>query len=124
MKALVTRLQRLEPRFGSAIAAMRPPRPSMAPVIAAVLDRWGIVRDSNESLLEVFARAIGLTPRELKAELMRRAGLERRVTENDQQQALRETGTTGIPFHTGWGADRASAHVYLAGRKLTRGTAD
>ncbi|MGA2186401.1 MAG: hypothetical protein ABSH47_25580 [Bryobacteraceae bacterium] len=78
MKALTTRLRRLETRFGSAIAAMRPPRPSMAPVIAAVLDRWGIVRDSNESLLEAFARAIGLTPRELKAELMRRAGLVRR----------------------------------------------
>jgi hypothetical protein len=50
----------------------------MAPLIAALLERWGVVRDGNESPFEAFARAIGLTPRELKAELMRRAGLDRR----------------------------------------------
>ena len=78
MRALSGRLRRLETRFACRIAAMSPPRPSMAPLIAALLERWGVVRDGNESPFEAFARAIGLTPRELKAELMRRAGLDRR----------------------------------------------
>ena len=73
MKALITRLRRLESRFGSTIAAMRPPCPSPAPLIAAVLDRWGIVQGANDSLFETFARALGLSCRELRAELMRRA---------------------------------------------------
>jgi hypothetical protein len=78
MKALITRLRRLESRFGATIAAMQTPCPSPAPLIAAMLARWGIVRDANESLIETFARAIGLTPLQLREELMRRAGLDRR----------------------------------------------
>jgi len=78
MKPLLTRLRRLETRFESRLAAMQPPRPSMVPMIVELLDRWGIVRDPNESLFEAFARALGMSCRELRAELMRRAGLARR----------------------------------------------
>jgi hypothetical protein len=78
MKALTTRLRRLEVRFESRLAAMQPARPSLVPAIVAALTRWGIVREANESVCEWLARAIGLTPRELRTELMRRAGLDRR----------------------------------------------
>ena len=78
MKAMVTRLRRLEDRFQYRLAALRPPVASPLPMILELLDRWGVVREPNESVAETFSRAIGLTPRELKAELMRRAGLERR----------------------------------------------
>jgi hypothetical protein len=78
MKALVTRLRRLETRFESTVAAAQPPRPSLVPVLVAALTRSGIVRDANESVCEWLARAIGLTPRELRAQLMRRTGLYRR----------------------------------------------
>ena len=73
MKALLTRLRRLETQFGSALAAMRPPRPSAVPMIVEVLNRWGVVREPNESLLETLARAIGWSPRQLLQELRRRA---------------------------------------------------
>jgi hypothetical protein len=78
MRALGTRLQRLETRLASRIAAMRPRCPSPAPLIAALLEKWGVVRDGNESLFEAFARALGLSPQQLRQELMRRAGLDRR----------------------------------------------
>jgi hypothetical protein len=75
MKAVITRLRRLEVRFESRIAAMQPPCPSPVPFIAELLDLWGVVRDGNESLMEAFARALGMSCRELRAELMRRAGM-------------------------------------------------
>jgi len=77
MRALSTRLRRLETRFESMIAAAQPPCPSPVPFITELLDQWGIVRCANESLFEAFARALGMTCRELRAELMRRAGLGR-----------------------------------------------
>ena len=78
MKALRTRLRRLETRFESTMAAARPPCPSPVPLIVAMLDRWGIVRGANESLFEAFARPLGMSCPELRAELMRRAGLNPR----------------------------------------------
>ncbi|MGA2186806.1 MAG: hypothetical protein ABSH47_27675 [Bryobacteraceae bacterium] len=77
MKALLTRLRRLETRFESAIAAMQPPRPSPVPMIVELLDRWGVVREPNESVIETLGRAIGRTPRQIRDELRRRAGLNR-----------------------------------------------
>jgi len=73
MKALVTRLRRLEVRFESRIAAMQP-QPSMVPMIEEALHRWGVVSEPNESVAETFSRAIGITPHELRQELIRRAG--------------------------------------------------
>ncbi|MGA2181993.1 MAG: hypothetical protein ABSH47_03115 [Bryobacteraceae bacterium] len=58
MKALSTRLRRLETRFKSAMAPVPTPGPSPALLIAALLERWGIVRGANESLFEAFARAL------------------------------------------------------------------
>jgi len=53
---------------------MQPPVPSPVPMIVELLDRWGVVREPNESLFEAFARALGMSCRELRAELRRRAG--------------------------------------------------
>ena len=49
------------------------PGDSGASVIAARLARWGIVRAENESLAETTARALGMSTRELRAELELRA---------------------------------------------------
>jgi hypothetical protein len=74
MKALTTRLRRLEDRFQSRLAALQPPVPSPLPMILELLDRWGVVREPNESVAEALSRAIGITPHELRQELIRRAG--------------------------------------------------
>ena len=50
MKALLTRLQRLETCFRSEIASMQPRCPPPVPMIVDLLDRWGVVRERNESL--------------------------------------------------------------------------
>jgi hypothetical protein len=77
MKAVIHRLRRLETQFAPAIEAGRPERPSPLPRIIAALDKWGIVRGEKESVCEALARALGWTSRQLRAELMRRAGLGR-----------------------------------------------
>jgi len=66
MKALTTRLQRLEVRFQSRLAAMQPPVSSPLTMILELLDRWGVAREPNESVAETFSRAIGLTPHQLR----------------------------------------------------------
>ena len=73
MKPVIHRLRRLESQFRSALQVQQPQYTSPLPLIVALLDRWGIVREGNESIMEMFARAIGWTPRQLKAEIERRA---------------------------------------------------
>jgi hypothetical protein len=80
MKAVIHRLRRLETRFESAITAMQPPSPSPVPIVLERLERLGVVREPNESVAEMLGRALGWTQRELRAELMRRAGLGRTPT--------------------------------------------
>jgi hypothetical protein len=46
--------------------------------IVELLDRWGVVREPNESLAETFSRAIGWTPHQLRQELTRLERLESR----------------------------------------------
>ena len=77
MKPVIHRLRRLETRFRSAIEATQPARPSLAPMIQERLERLGIVRGPNESVAEMLGRALGWAQRELRSELMRRAGLVR-----------------------------------------------
>jgi len=50
---------------------------SPAPMIAGWLAGWGIVRRENESLAETTARAMGITNRELRAQLELRAARSR-----------------------------------------------
>jgi len=74
MKTVFERVRKLETRFGSTTEAMREPAgPSAAEVIGARLAALGIVRGPNESLAETTARAMGLSVREFRAELQRRA---------------------------------------------------
>ena len=80
MKTVVRRLARLEDRLVFMRAAAQPPCPSLAPMIQERLERLGIVRVPNESVAEMLGRALGWTQRELRAELMRRAGLGRTPT--------------------------------------------
>ena len=53
------------------------PDESPAPIIAGWLAGWGIVRGENESLAEATARAMGITSRELRAQLELRAARSR-----------------------------------------------
>ena len=48
---------------------------SAAPRIISILTNAGFARADNESWAEVCARALGITPHELRAELMRRGGV-------------------------------------------------
>ena len=71
---MTKRLLRLEARFGSMAQAMQKAAvPSGAQLIAERLASFGIVRGPNESLAETTARAMGISVRELRAELQRRA---------------------------------------------------
>jgi len=71
MKTILSRLQRLEQRF--APPAPTPSGPSVAEQIGDGLARIGFARGEQESLGETFARFLGITPRELRARLQRRA---------------------------------------------------
>ena len=51
----------------------REPAESAAPRIITILTNAGFTRNDNESWAEVWARALGITPHELREELMRRA---------------------------------------------------
>ena len=74
MKTVVARVRKLEDRYGAAINARRQQDgPSGTDVLKGILARFGIVREGNESLAETTARAMGLSVRELRAELHRRA---------------------------------------------------
>lgn len=74
MKAVTKRLLRLEARFGAITKAARTAAvPSGAAVIAENLARLGVVREGNESLAEMTARAEGWSMAELRAALLRRA---------------------------------------------------
>jgi hypothetical protein len=74
MKTVVARVRKLEVRFGATINARRQQDgPSGTDVLTGILTRFGIVREGNESLAETTARAMGLSVRELRAELHRRA---------------------------------------------------
>jgi hypothetical protein len=70
-KPLRRRLQRLEQI--SARKQASAPCPSPAPEIARWLASKGFVRESNESLADTMGRAMGLSMRELRAALQRRA---------------------------------------------------
>jgi len=71
MKTILSRLRRLERRFPPPAPA--PSGPSVAEQIAEGLARIGFARGERESLGETFARFLGITPRELRARLQRRA---------------------------------------------------
>jgi hypothetical protein len=71
MKAILSSLQRLEQRF--APPAPAPSGPSVAEQIAEGLAPIGFARGERESLGETFAPFLGITPRELRARLRRRA---------------------------------------------------
>lgn len=74
MKTVVARVRRLEDRYGAAIKARRQQDgPSGTDVLTGILARFGIVPSPNESLAETTARAMGLSMRELRTELERRA---------------------------------------------------
>jgi hypothetical protein len=65
-----TRLERIE-------RALPRPRPaavqSAVPVLKRWLETWGIVREGKESLAERVARAMGISPAELRRQLSLRA---------------------------------------------------
>jgi hypothetical protein len=64
------RLDRIEKAIPKPAAAARE---SVAPEIARRLAAMGIVRRNEESLAETTARAMGISPRELRRELTLRA---------------------------------------------------
>jgi hypothetical protein len=68
---LSKRLERLEARV---MPAPIVPCQSPANLLASRLAAMGIERGPNESLAETTARAMGISVRELRAELQRRAG--------------------------------------------------
>ncbi|MBZ5625192.1 MAG: hypothetical protein LAQ69_41800 [Acidobacteriia bacterium] len=72
---MTTQLKRRLVSLEEAVVRQRTatPCPSPAPEIAQRLARIGIVRDPNESLAETTARAMGISVRELRAELQQRA---------------------------------------------------
>jgi hypothetical protein len=70
-KALARRLQRLERTL--AWNRPTPPCPSPAPELAFWLASKGFVPESHESLAHTMGRALGLSMRELRAALQRRA---------------------------------------------------
>jgi hypothetical protein len=65
---LKERLRKLE----EAIKPVAEPCPSPAAEIAAGIAAWGFVPGPNESLAETFARALGISSRELRAQIMAR----------------------------------------------------
>jgi hypothetical protein len=71
MKPIIGRLQKLEQRLPP--PAPGPSGPPVHELIADGLARIGFDRGDNESLAETFARFLGITPRELRARLQRRA---------------------------------------------------
>jgi hypothetical protein len=71
MKTIFNRLQRLEQRFAPPAPATS--GPSVAEQIAEGLARIRFARGERESLGDTFARFLGITPRELRARLQRRA---------------------------------------------------
>ena len=71
MKPIIRRIRELELRFAPPAPAFS--GPSGAEQIAAELARVGFARGENESLAETFARYLGITLRELRARLQRRA---------------------------------------------------
>lgn len=67
-------IRKLEDRYGAVVNARRQQDgPSGTDALAGTLARFGIVRGQNESLAETTARAMGLSSRELRAELQQRA---------------------------------------------------
>jgi hypothetical protein len=74
MKTVVARIRKLENRYVAVIQALRKDDgPSEAEVIAVIPARVGVVRGPHESLAETAARATGISVREFRAELQRRA---------------------------------------------------
>jgi len=74
IKKVDGRIRKLELRFGATLEALRRAVvPSGAEQIAQRLARFGIVRSPKESLAETTAGAMGISVRELRAELERRA---------------------------------------------------
>jgi hypothetical protein len=71
MKPIIRRLQKLEQRLPPPAPA--PSGPSAAEQIADGLARIGWVRGEQESLAETFARFLGISLRELRTQLERRA---------------------------------------------------
>ncbi len=71
MKPIIRRIQELERRLPPPPPA--PSGPSAGEQIEEGLARIGWVRGENESLAETFARFLGITLRELRARLQRRA---------------------------------------------------
>ena len=72
MKTIVRRLQQLEQRLPPP-AAPEQTGPSPGERIAEFLTQKGIVRGEKESWAETFARAMGISPQELRTRLLRRA---------------------------------------------------
>ena len=71
MKAITRRIQNLERRFPP--NQVQPPGPSASERISAWLEQNGIARAGNESLMEAYARAIGVTVLEIREYFQRRA---------------------------------------------------
>ena len=66
---LIGRISKLEQNRPIVVATVASP----APMIIAKLTAAGFTRGDNESWAEVCARALGISPIELRNELMRRA---------------------------------------------------
>jgi hypothetical protein len=62
------RLDRIEKALPKAVPAW-----DSVAHLTGVLGKYGVVREGNESLAAAFARALGITPGELREELRRRA---------------------------------------------------
>ena len=71
MKPIIRRLQELEQRMPRPAPALS--GPSVGEQIADGLAHIGFVRYEQESLMETFARFLGMTVRELRLQLQRRA---------------------------------------------------
>jgi hypothetical protein len=69
MKTINARLKKLEKRFPPPLRRAQSP----APRIAAFLASRGFVRRENESLMEMTARAFGITSAQLRTYFQRRA---------------------------------------------------
>ena len=70
---LTSRIDRVEKAIARVI---KPTVPSESPalLLASWLAAWGVERGTKESLAETTARAMGISVREFRAELLRRAG--------------------------------------------------
>ena len=71
MKPILRRIRELEQRLPP--PAPGPSGPSVGEQIADGLARIGFARGENESLMETFARFLGITSPELRRQLERRA---------------------------------------------------